>query len=117
MSIANNHTLYAQWTPVTYLYDNGVVNTELVGGFSGVGSCGFSTCNDEWVGTGKVTLGTSTMTIQGQVSAYGSVFSNNQIDLTNYSTAEITITAIESVNIYWRNKSYYIENSINSIIF
>ena len=73
------------------------------------------------------------MTIQGQVSAYGSVFSNNQKDLTNYSTAEITITAIDtvnyggsvrigftkskSVNIYWRNKSYYIENSINSIIF
>lgn len=98
--IYDGNTVWTKDTNV-YLYNSGVENTSLHGGFKAYKRCGFGwgwyDDADEY-GTCSITRGASTITFTGVVSKYGSIMCPTAINLTNYSKLIVVSTKVNLVS-------------------
>lgn len=98
--IYDGNTVWTKDTNV-YLYNSGVENTSLHGGFKAYNRCGFGWGwydNADEYATCSITRDASTITFTGVVSKYGSIMCPTAIDLTNYSKLIVVATNVRLVS-------------------
>lgn len=76
-----------------YVYINGDKCTEVHGGFVALATAGFGRGSKDWCSKPSITYNTSTVKISGHTSSYGSVFTKNKINISNYKTINFVVTA------------------------
>jgi len=83
------------WEPYSYLYDKGNECTNVHGGFIPYAYCGFDrgSGTTHWVSEPSITREAKTIKFTGHTSSYGSVFTKNKINLSDYSKMKVIVAA------------------------
>ena len=81
------------WERYYYIFENGNTASSI---FEGIAITGFNLNRDGWEAAGNVSNSGNNMVVQGNVSYYSSVFSKQKINLSDYKTAKIVVSSVNT---------------------